>query len=625
MLRIHLWKEWRELRLLFLMSAGVLLALPAGLAWALPKSGAIDLPWFAIAMYVGALVLGSELVGGEGRRRHLDYLARLPKALPSALVVKCSILVLGVVAFGVIGYAAEVLIAVITNTESVRLDRYEVTLGMWAVALAGWLLATSCWRPAGLSSFALTLILTGLLTAPLVYFAHGRVGIAPVPLDVEATGVYAIAAGLALCWFGFRAALPRPREGRRLPVYAAAVGLAFVPLYGVGASNIWRWHHVDADSSDITIHSPAFVGSGQKLAFLTLETNLLRGGVHYAVVVDLETGAWRQVGPSLGVWNTLHGVDRGFSFQPTGGPTPLLVRIQVSPDGERLVDSQDLVDGRSGRVLATGARHRFDDLPDGLLLEAAQELSPYRTGDGAQFFVQDERLWVVQKDGTREELPLAEGDYPFAPAGLGFRLANTSGTLTRRYFDLNRRRVFELDVRNSYAVIRDGAWVSVGSGSMLVSGRQEEWRLYWPETGELAPVRGLNIGDKLGPLVDARRFVVYRKYQTGLWLVDPESGTRTPLAAPQLEGKIVKVNSRHLTQWLGTPSGVPIVRIDLGEEQVCFGKIVDEELICTPPLLGRVDIVSCQDEESLVVVVKQRTLERLYFGRDDRQVLFPRN
>ena len=37
MLKTHLWKEWRELRVLLLMSCALLLVMPLGLAWAVPE------------------------------------------------------------------------------------------------------------------------------------------------------------------------------------------------------------------------------------------------------------------------------------------------------------------------------------------------------------------------------------------------------------------------------------------------------------------------------------------------------------------------------------------------------------------------------------------------------------
>ena len=107
MLIAHLAKEWREQRLLLAMCAAVLLVLPALAAWLLPDSGVARLPWFAIAVLVGAVVLGTELVGGEARRGQLDFLARLPGAMRQTMRAKLCVLAGGILVLAGIGYVAE--------------------------------------------------------------------------------------------------------------------------------------------------------------------------------------------------------------------------------------------------------------------------------------------------------------------------------------------------------------------------------------------------------------------------------------------------------------------------------------------------------------------------------------
>ena len=626
MLRIHLWKEWRELRLLLLMISVVLLAVPLGIAWVMPASSATHAPWFAIAVYVGAVVLGTELVGGEVRRGQLDFLARLPRALTSALIAKVFFLVGGVAVIGAVGYLAEILLVVVTGGPWIAFDTNTQGLAVWAVVLSVWLLATSCWWSGLPTVLAVTLIVPSLLVAPLVFFALGLPGVEPVPLVLEGTACYAFGAGLALCWVGFRKRLSEPRGSRRFPMYALAVGLAFVPLHWSGAANIWRFHHVDPHGPTAKILT-SFVGPGQRLAFLNLTQGpMQKTSVYYSVVVDLQSRSWWQVGEARSTWMPLS-LSAELSVVSSAGAMPALLR------GGRSVHPREFVSGYTAEVLATtvgfssakilGTSAGLENLADGVLEDVARATSPYRTDRGDLFYLYGGRLFVEEPDGRRQELPWKKGDRPLGTSGRGFVITNGS-IGDGRYFDLTRRQTFEFDVESSNPIVRAGAWLSV-TRSPAIEG-QLPWRLYWPETGAFAPVRGLEIGDKLGPLVDDRRFVVYRKDEPGLWLVDPETGRRTTLRTPVLDGEPIS--------WVGspvgvgnpvfTPSGSPVIQLNLTHRGTHVGKIVGDELLCTPRAGGWIDVVSCQDEESVIAVVKQRTLERLYFGLPDREVLFPK-
>ena len=382
MLRVYLWKEWRELRLVLLMSLAVLLVVPAGLAWALPEHYLGSAPWFAIALFLAAVVFGNELVGGEMRRGQLDVLARLPGALRVALVAKMMWLVGGVAAFGALGYLAEGITVLARSGDWIPWVPENASLVLWAVALATWVVATSCWWPSR-SALPTVVFVVSIFTAPLVFLAVDRLGIHPIPLDVASTSVCTAAIGLVLCGVGFRRLLARPRERRSITAYLATMALAFAPVWGMGAYHVWRWHHVDAGSARI---SGAYVGPDHERAFVSLSCDLLRerDSACYSIIVDLETGSWEQVGPPMAVWQTLHNaVEPGIGFRASGVGTPALARAQCTPDGQELVRYQ-IFDGRSGEVVATADKHEFEDPPVGMIEETARDLSPYRTASGGE-------------------------------------------------------------------------------------------------------------------------------------------------------------------------------------------------------------------------------------------------
>lgn len=618
MLRVYLWKEWRELRLVLLMTCGVLLVMPVGLAWAVPEHAA-GLPWFAVAVFAAAIVLGSELVGGEARRTQLDCLARLPNALRTAFTAKLLWLTLGFLVFGAVGLGAEGLTSVLCGGDGFAWSRNGIGLAVFAMVLATWLIATSCWWPGSLTALA-TVAFAGVIgLAPLVFFSVGRAGIHPVPLPVAETCAYAVGAGLALSWLGFRRVLARPRERRRVTTYVAALGLAFVPIWGMGAIEVWRWHHVDASSARIW---SAFVGPEGRRAYLNVAQEMPRDEALYSVMVDLETGSWKQVGTPMSQWQSLHPIEPGVGYRSSTAIA--LMRAECSPHG---LERSEIIEGATGEVVATAEKYEFEELPDRLVQETARGLSPHRTASGEIFYVARDQAWIVGSDGGRRSIPWKKGDYPSYRTGRGFRIANKhAGAPAPRYFDLERMRVFEFDA-DPLPVIRRGAWIAKTYGRRDPDD-QSSRRLFRPETGEFAPVRGVDRGEQWGPLVDERRFVIYRKDAPGLWLVDPETGERSALQARQLEGVSLSWVGNPIGSNGGarTPSGAPVFQLNMSNGGTCLAKLAGDELICTPcPTNGLLVLASSPADDTVLVIVHSRTLERLRFGSERRDVLFPRS
>jgi hypothetical protein len=187
-------------------------------------------------------------------------------------------------------------------------------------------------------------------------------------------------------------------------------------------------------------------------------------------------------------------------------------------------------------------------------------------------------------------------------------------------FDPFHRRVFE---RSVGGIVRRGGWLV---SKRVPGSKVYERQLFWPETETYAPANGFHPEDQLGPLIDDRRFVAYRQGEPGLWILDPESGERTTLEAPDLENRAISRVRNPYPAFHGarTPAGAPILQVVLNTDDRRLGKIVGNELICVPDLEDRVELLSCQDEDSILVIAEGRRIERRYFGSPKRDVLFPR-
>ena len=136
MLTAHLHKEWREQRWTALIIAALVAVVGISLAYAFPKQAVARLPWFAIAAFAGALVFGSDLFGGESRRRQVDYLARLPGALRTSFWVKTSMLLALVASLGLVGWAVDQVIPLLTGAPDPGVFPGSLAVIGWAFALA---------------------------------------------------------------------------------------------------------------------------------------------------------------------------------------------------------------------------------------------------------------------------------------------------------------------------------------------------------------------------------------------------------------------------------------------------------------------------------------------------------
>lgn len=619
MLRQHLLKNWREIRASLLMVCVVLAVIPLTLAWVFPTSMSVRLPWCPIATLVGAVLLGAELITGEARRGQLDYLARLPGALRTAFVAKLITLATGIAILGGLGYCVEIGAARIVSGPIMNLWPTATTdLVVWSFALAIWILATTCWMRTGPTAVGLTLLVPATLLAPIASFSVGHLGIDPLPFELRPAGIYALCVGLVLFWIGTRQRLAQPRERGRWGGYATVVVAAFVPVWAMGAHTIYRWHRVDPDSLGCRI-THSFLGSGGQHAFLNMRQEWRDGtGPEFSTRVDLDTGEWEQVGGAQSYWIAPSKVIPGVHPGITPRPLDLLERATCAPDGRSGPFTHELVETRTSAVLAQASTSNFTNVARARIREAARSASPYRTPDGARVFLFEDTLWLERSDEQLEQLPWRPGDIPHYATGYGFRIVNhVEEGLTDRYFDLTRLQTFEVAPKCS-PTIRSGAW-------LISVPHKPERLLFWPESGAIAPIRGLREGERIGPLIDEVRVIVYRPGDSSMTALDPESGDRVALHAAESEGRrIMSVNEPNGMDLVTTPSGATIVLLRLGDYGNCFAKLEGTELICTPYQESRYPrLLTCLDDETVIVTHNQRTIERHSFGKPGRLQIFP--
>ena len=119
--------------------------------------------------------------------------------------------------------------------------------------------------------------------------------------------------------------------------------------------------------------------------------------------------------------------------------------------------------------------------------------------------------------------------------------------------------------------------------SVIVAARDEEARAEIARHvgTQFAPVVGLQPGEQLGPLIDDRRFLVFRPQRFGLWLVDPATGQRDPVAlqlprAPRISSIASRACSSMEELLCTTCSGAPVA--------AAFATISCRGAIRSPPM-----------------------------------------
>ncbi len=160
------------------------------------------------------------------------------------------------------------------------------------------------------------------------------------------------------------------------------------------------------------------------------------------------------------------------------------------------------------------------------------------------------------------------------------------------------------------------------------------WSRWNLDTRSAAPIVGLRSDEHSfeAPceMVDDGRLFVTRRVAapidvaTELWLLDPKTGDREPVALPE---ELREWRSAHVQVRARTPSGAPVVSIaDARWRRVVFARFDlaarRVEVADAGAAEGR-QLVGCDSESSLIVTDGRRLL-RARFDRPGIEVVFPK-
>jgi len=474
--RVHLWKEWREHRLVLLVLA---LLVPAAVLGAAAFAEARVLG-NAVVPAVCALFAGLALtmtVGGDSLAREegarLAFLERLPGGLAAAFRAKLTFFAAALLALETVAVLAALAAALWRCGELA--DGWIEPVRGWSLAglyvatltLGLWPLAAGAWSPNGSLSTPLAALTLGALAWPC--WVLPVLGYGPSTEQVLLAVLGLLAGGLLASALGF--VRGRARGGTRAGAAARALGAAAllaVPGSAWGAHELWLREHLDPTAPSFQLDRVE-VGESGRVAFVTGHHELRGWDAYrpYSLIVDLEDGGWREVGGR-----------QAYYFAPV--PSLDEAALAAWPD----VASEFVLYGTEG-ILA-----RFD-------------------GEGRE--LHGETRWPIARWSK--------------PVGLGYR---DDPRRTGRIWDPIRRRVFRVqDVLPSGVV---GNEILVSRAGWLVRER-EGWRLLDPESGalrELAWPRGEQ--DVAPMLADGRVLLVA---DGELLLADARDGTLAHVSLPE--------------------------------------------------------------------------------------------
>ncbi len=397
----HLWKEWRDHRAVILGIAvllppvifAALLLVPEGVV-ALPTAGA------AAGLAIAAFALGADLVPGEVRRGTLMFLRRLPGGLGPVFAAKALMLVAALALSTALGFGAASLAEKVAGRPALALDW---TYAPEALAVALWIFAVAMWLPRGELAVPATALCLGAFILPMHLILEGNPGLKLKASAVD-LGRFALVPGaLLVAWLSFR--------GRR---FGAAWGSAwrgllvtlvlFTPAWGYVANRAREWRHFDPADPQCRL-CDGYLGAGARYAFL----NGRSGGPNHAILMDLRTGDWRQVGDPRDEFR-VH--SRRF-LAPVNVVAHVVEATDESTREKRKV-WENWYDAATGERFKSGwSGMRLDEvearrrrpipappeirLPDGLIVLAVLD-------DGTAVGIRDGRAIVRVRDGKEEQL-----------------------------------------------------------------------------------------------------------------------------------------------------------------------------------------------------------------------------
>ncbi len=630
MLSVHLRKEWHEQRVLLLGTIAVLAVVAVGYGLFVPAKflpSDADLWFVIVALGAGFVGLAGDLVPGEQRRGQLGLLLRTPGAMRRAFAAKLVVLLGGLTVLLLAGLALGGLSLWLSGGRGLP-ARVE-TIGFGSVAIAGvaigigtcapWAFAVSCWLPRGSSVVPVTALTISAVAAPPVLVA--AIWSVPVTRAEMASAIALVfGGGVLAAWLSFVRGL---RFGRRFATVlnGLVAALVFVvPSWAWCGNRVWAWYRVNPSDRDVRI-GDVLLGANLRTAFVGLQRNWLRNaGPCYAMVVDLESGQHHQLGPAQSYVRGAGSLSGSEWLTGVLGPQPYVLCERLDGTGEHVLGHQ-LIDGRSGDLACAFSEWR---IPDGFatrLAAAARATTPFVLPGGGRAWLEGGSVVVEDGHGTRTTIPWPEGARPSWGYGLGLRWFGEDGKgYTGAVLDLTRHREVRLPMQKT-VFVGPGWWWVEPTGFRSAPCR---WN---PDTGEFRVVES-PMRERPTAMTGDGRFVFCgngdgpRIADTALQnaeaLTCDDGRTPSGVHSAAAFGMVVPAPR--------TPGGADVfLAVFQDAANVPWRSFVRREgslLTPTTAVRAQVRLVAIPDDDHVLVIRDDRTLERWRFGSDEVEVLF---
>ena len=592
-LRMYLWKEYRDQRAALGWLGAVFVSLAILAAFLLPRWVVGDRGFAAgcggLALLVFLFTVGPDFLSRERSEGRVRFLERMPSGLRTAFVAKlalflaCAVFVTGV---GIaLAFAVHLARIGPAGFEWAWYQRQRMMLGVLVplaiIAIPPlWTFAASAWVPRGALGAPAALLVLAFLGWPLWLVYSSDALLAPAGGEVLLYGVLVLIAAPVAGWFAFTAG--NRYGGGRARAAARSLLVAAIVLAPAWAWTGWRFAEMQVVHPwpEHACVLSGWVDDGGRYAYVTVALEGIlpwhEEGYH-AVVIDLETGAWRSEG--TGAWQP---TDRGWSALPWNLPLPLS-EVWLAPEDHE--SEGGWYDARTAQPLVAA--------PSPAVLAALPEL-------------------VRKGIGTKGER--------WRGAGLGFYRDRKADDA---YYDPFRERLFlegnlfpDAEPPSHLSVaVRPGDW-------LVLRGLADGGRyLLDPDTGVRRPVPALTEDVRIGPLLPDGSLLVVEAGEVHRF--DPESGSREGVAlVGDLPGP---VEGFYGFGGASIDSGGGVV-LCCGEDWVPARYDPDASILRLGPAgtPGSVWLTTFLDDGSAISIRDDQRIGRVFFDGRDTEVLFPR-
>ena len=630
-LRAYLWKEWQDHRGPVLGFVALLPLVCGLLVFVLPNAyvmGADFVSYVTAGSLLLALVaIAAELIPGELQRRTFTFLERLPGDLRLAFWGKIVFLSLLIVAFGVWGFVASSAYRWLLAPEVLHAD-VGTLLGLWllvlvALTLGFWAVAVSCWVPRSVLAIPAALLFFAMLALPCYWMLRANPGLQGILLQEDrmmlltALHLLPIVALVAA-----RLSLHGRRCGRG-PLDAARRGLvwtvlATVPIWAFGGERVVDWRSPDLQSTGFRI-TGGYLGQDARYAFVN--TMKRERWAAHALIVDLQTGDWQQIGGPQNMFVEAGLLD-GHTPYPFA-PHPLVLQM----DPHQHVTYRD---GATGEQVGEGPLQL--PYPD-LAVEAnasKRAMTPYRLPDGRRVWLYKRRLMVDKLEGGAEEMPWDSRDEGHSSVGFGLKIFLPEGGFV--IYDFTRARRFDRWKWGNPHVWVLPRWWLVADRARSGPSRAVSWRLLDPDQGAERKAMGLYDGDDVVAVHDdGRVFVIAgdakRWHPDRIFLVHPLTGERQRIRfadGRQLPADNPGFGDAGYAAPVRTPGGARLFTFRIHGQPRQLVRFDDKTQTFTQPMaIGK--LLGCVDDRWVMIITPdEKRLEKVDLETGRRVLVFPR-